>query len=110
MKNKHPKTEKLLNQIFFETPVLCLPIEKFNMLLKCLIPYAHPILYSICIGSGIQTTVKPNELSSVMTVRRYGSHKGAMAYMLQFGESTIHRIFVALVVFMSNILMLKSQT
>ena len=70
-----------------------------------------PIVYPKCIGSGIQTTVKPNELSSVLTVRRYGLHNGVMAYMLQFGESTIHRIFVTWVAFMKAIFsMLKSQT
>ena len=28
-----------------------------------------------------------------MIVRRHGFHNGAMAYMLEFGESTIHRSF-----------------
>ena len=50
-------------------------------------------------GNGVQTTVKVNELSSVMTVCRHDFHNGAMAYMLQNGESTIYRIFVAWVVF-----------
>ena len=45
-----------------------------------------------------------------MTVCRHGFHNGAMAYMLQFGSSANHRIFVAWVVFESNIFMLKSQT
>ena len=51
----------------------------------------------------IQTTVKPNELSSVINVHRYGFQNGVMAYMLQFGKSTILRIFVVWVVFMKAI-------
>ena len=35
----------------------------------------------------------------VMTVRRHGFHNGVMAYMLEFGYSVIHRVFVAWVVF-----------
>ena len=38
-----------------------------------------------------------------MTVCRHGFHNGIMAYMLQFGESAIHRIFVAWVVFVKAI-------
>ena len=34
-----------------------------------------------------------------MTVCRHGFHDGVMAYMLQFRQSAIHRIFVAWVVF-----------
>ena len=45
-------------------------------------------------GSGIQTTVEANELSSVMTVFVNGFHNDVMTCMLQTGESTIHRIFV----------------
>ena len=33
--------------------------------------------------SGIQATVKANELSSAMTVRRHGFHNDVLAYMLQ---------------------------
>ena len=36
-----------------------------------------------------------------MAVCRYGFHKGVMAYMLQFGDSVIHRIFVAWIVIFS---------
>ena len=57
---------------------------KFNLLLECLLPYTHPIIYAKYIGSGIQNTVKPNKLLSVMTVCRHGFHNGVMAYMLQF--------------------------
>ena len=77
--------------------------KRVNILLECLLPYTHPIVYAECIGSGIQTTVKPNELSSVMTVCRDGFHNSIMAYMLQFGESAIHIFFVARVVFMKAI-------
>ena len=66
--------------------VLCFwEVEKFNLLLECLLPYTHPIIYPKCIGSGIQNTGKPNKLLSVMTVCRHGFHNGVMAYMLQFG-------------------------
>ena len=50
-----------------------------------------------------QTTVNTNELSSVMNVRRNGFHNGVMAYMLQFDESTILRIFVPWIVLMEAI-------
>ena len=80
-----------------------MPAKKFSILLECLLSYTHPIVYPKCIGIGIQTTVKPNELSSAMTVRRYGFHNGAMTYTLQFGESTPHRNFVVWVVFMKAI-------
>lgn len=39
-----------------------------------------------------------------MTVYRHGFHKAIMAYMLQFGESTVHIIFVVRVAFMKAIL------
>ena len=39
-----------------------------------------------------------------MTVYRYGFHKVVMAYMLQLGESTVHIVFVACVIFMKAIL------
>ena len=65
VKNKQLKIEKLLNQTFFpeksETRVTkisglcCLPVEELNILPACLLPYTHPIVYSKCIGSGIQT-------------------------------------------------------
>ena len=39
-----------------------------------------------------------------MVVLRHDSHNGVMAYILRFGESAIHRIFVVWVVFMKAIL------
>ena len=39
--------------------------------------------------------LKANELSSVMTVCIYGFHNDVTTYMLQIGESTIHKIFGA---------------
>ena len=68
-----------------------------------MLTYTLPIIYSKYIGSGIQNTGKPNKLLSVMTVCRHGFHNGILAYMLQFGESAIHRIFVAWVVFVKAI-------
>ena len=82
---------KLFLQKKFETKAIqisvlcCLQVEKYNILLKCLLPYTHPILYSKGIGSGIQTTVKPNKLLSVMDVCKRGFHNGVVAYILQFG-------------------------
>ena len=48
------------------------------------------IIYRKYKDSGIQTTVKPNELLSLMTVRRYCFYSSVMTYILPFGESTIH--------------------
>ena len=38
-----------------------------------------------------------------MTACGHGIHNGVMAYMLQFGWSAIHRVFVAWVVFLKAI-------
>lgn len=65
-----------------------MPVETFNILLECFFPYVYPISYSKFMGSGIQITVKANELSLVMTVYRHGFHNGAIAYVLQIAEST----------------------
>lgn len=54
-------------------------------------------------GSRIQATVKGIELSLVMTVCRYGFHNGVKTYMLEIGESTIHKIFVTWKVFLEAI-------
>ena len=62
---------------------MLLEVEKFNILLKCLLPYTHPIIYRKCIGSGIKNTGKPSKLVSVMNVCRHDFHNGVMAYMLQ---------------------------
>ena len=103
MLNQTFSLEKICNKSHQVSVLRCLPIEKFKVLLECVLLYAHPIFYPKCIGSGIQTTVKPNELSSVMTLCRHGFRNCAMAYMLQSRESTIHRIFVAWVVFVKAI-------
>ena len=79
----------------------CKEVEKFNILLKCLLTCTHPITYTKCIGSGIQNTGKLNQLLSAMTVCRHGFHNRVMGYMLQFGA--IHRIFVAWLVFVKAI-------
>ena len=78
MNNKQLKTEncqlKLFLQIKSEAKAIeisvlcCSPFEKFNVLLKCLLPYTYLIICLKYIGSGIQTTVHANELSSVMAV------------------------------------------
>ena len=87
-----------------KTSVLCcLQVEKINILLECLLPYAHPMIFPICMGNGIQTTVKPNKLLSVMNECRHDFHNGAMTYMLQFDLSAIHIIFLAWVVLLKVI-------
>ena len=43
----------------------CFPDEKLNILFENLLPCTHRIVYLKCIGSGIQTTVKPNKVSSI---------------------------------------------
>ena len=63
---------------------------KVGSLLLCLLLYIHLPVYSKCMGSGIQTTVKTNELSSNLT-------------SLQIGESTIHRVFVVWLVLVEAI-------
>ena len=77
LKIKQLKTEQLSTQTFSRDKIRskshqnsskCLSVEKVNVLLKCLLPYTHLIVYSKHMGSGIQITVKANELSSVMTV------------------------------------------
>ena len=73
------------------------------MVLECLLPFASPIVCPKCKGNGIHTTVQPNKLSSVITVSRHGFHNGVIAYILQFGESTAHIIFVEWVVFVKAI-------
>ena len=77
-----------------------MPVQKFNVLPKCLLSYAYLIVYPKYIGSGIQAPVKSNEILSVMIVCIHGFHNDVMACLLQIGESTIYRIFVAWVVFM----------
>ena len=89
----------------------CFPVEKFNVLLECLLPYMHAILYPKCISSGIQATVKPNELLSVMTVRRNDFYNGVMTYMPQFGGSIYpHNFYNVGSFYGSNISMVKYQT
>ena len=74
MKNKQLETEQLLNQFFspekikaIEISVLCcLPVEKCNIFLEFLLPCTHSVVYPKNMSSGFQTTVKANELSSVM--------------------------------------------
>ena len=58
----------------------------------------HILLY---MGSGIQATVKENELSSVVTVYVSGFRNYVMTCMLQIGA--IHRVLVAWVVSMEAI-------
>ena len=68
-----------------------------------LVNLTHPIMYPNCIGSGIQNTGKLNKLLSAMNLCRHGFQNGVMSFMLQFGQSAIHRIFLAWVVFVKAI-------
>ena len=54
-------------------------------------------------GSGIQATVKANELSLAIAVFSHGFCSGVMAHILQIEESTISRNFVAWLVLMQAI-------
>ena len=83
--------------------VLCFRVEKFNVLLECLLPHTHSIVYTKRVGGGIQTTVKPNEPSSFMTVYRYGSNNRVMAVCHNLVNLISTEIFVAWVVFMKAI-------
>ena len=81
--------------------------KKFNILLEYLLPYTYLIIYPHFMGSGIQTTVKANELCSIMVVYRHGVQNRIIAYMLQIGETTIQRIFVVWVFSIFSCLNLK---
>ena len=72
MKNKQLKDEQMLNQTCspgskshenFSTMLFA--SQKFNTLFTCLLPYTYSIIYTKCMGNGIQITVKANELSCV---------------------------------------------
>lgn len=54
-------------------------------------------------GSGILTTVKSNDLSSVMAVIRHGSRNGVIKHMLQIGESAIYKISIEAIISCLNI-------
>ena len=56
-----------------------MPVEKFDILLECLSPNSHAIIYPECMGSWIQGTDKANKPLSVISVCSHGSHNGAMA-------------------------------
>ena len=89
MKNKQFKTVQVLTQTF--SPDKIGSHENFStILLKtyylnacCLI---HVLLYNQkYMGNGIQTTVKANELFSVMTVCVNSFHNDVMTCMLEIG-------------------------
>ena len=66
--------------------------------------YIHILSYTPkCMGSGFQSTGKPNTFLSLMTVRRYDFDDCVMTYRSQFGYSAILRSFVAWVVFVKVI-------
>ena len=90
VKSKQRKTEQLFYEIFFQkkyetktikiSVLYCLPAEKCNTLLECLLPCTHPIVYPKCMGNGIQTTATPYKLSYAMTVYKYRFHNDVMAW------------------------------
>ena len=70
-----------LNQTFslekFEAKALnilalcCQEVEKFNLVLECLLPYTHSTIHPKFIGGGIENIGKPKKLLSVMTVQTW---------------------------------------
>ena len=78
----------------------CLAVEKFDILLECLLPDTNPVVYPNCIGSGIHQMLKQVNFHrswlwvDVALIWCYG---------IQFGERTIHKIFVTWVIFMEAI-------
>ena len=103
--NKRNQTfflEKFKTKVIKFLVLCCQEVEKFNMLLACLLTYTHPTIYPKCIGSGIQNTGKLNKLLSVMNVCRHGFQNGVMATCYNLFKC-FHRIFVAWVVFVKSI-------
>ena len=81
---KIKKTKELSNQTFSPEKIWNKSHQNLSTKLftsERLLPYTHPIVYPKYIGSGIQTTVKPNELLSGMSVFRHGFYNSSMAYM-----------------------------
>ena len=66
-------------------------------------PYSHAIKYPVWKGNGVTILDKSTELLLVMTVCCHGLHNGVMAYILNIGESTMQRMFIAWVVFIEAI-------
>ena len=78
--------------------------------LNVLLPYTHPVVYLKCVESGIQTIVKPNKLSSVMVVCRYGFHNGVGTHVKIWWKYYPQNFCGVGSFYKSNIFMLKSQT
>ena len=85
---------------------LCgLTMEQFNIILKSVTPYTHLIPYPDC---NVNTPTRRStdvatELMSVLTICRHGLNQGVMAFILDKSKSTMQRIFVGWVIFLSTI-------
>ena len=84
---------------------LCgLSSDQFNLVYECLQPYTHLIPYPDCISNNNKRSVDTKtELFSVLTICRHGLHQGVMAFMLKKSKSTMQRIFIGWVMFISTI-------
>ena len=85
---------------------LCgLEIEQFNILFECVSPYVAHIPYPDCKGCIAKRRLDlKTELLSVLTLCRHGLHQGIMAYILNVSASTMQRIFVGWIIFLSTVL------
>ena len=78
--------------------------EQFQVIFECAKPYLHIIPYPDCTNLGERSIDYETELLSVLTVCRHGLHQGVMAFMLERSASTMQRIFVGWVLFLSTLL------
>ena len=81
-----------------------LPIDKFNLLLETILPYAHIIKYPNCKGTGQRALDKATELVCFVTICRHSLSYGVMAYILQVEKPTVYRIFTGWVVFLETLI------
>jgi hypothetical protein len=86
---------------------LCgLSVEQFQIILDCVSPYTHLIPYPDCdISMPARRSIDvETELLSVLTLCRHGLHQGVMAFIIQKSKSTMQRIFIGWVIFLSTFL------
>ena len=77
-----------------------LTVDQFQIVNSIVEPYSHCIEYPDCKGTGSRALDKATELLVFLTICRHALHLGIMAYILNLGESTVHRIFVGWAVFL----------
>ena len=80
-------------------------VEQFNVVLNCVTPYTHLIPYPDCeVNTPIRRSIDAaTELLSVLTICRHGLNQGVMAYILDKSKSTMQRIFIGWIIFLSTI-------